>query len=59
VGSPVAAGVFRPDAHGSAAVLNPPLSRGLEAKTFAVTLEPATGSHEAPRGQAVIVGAGE
>jgi anti-sigma-K factor RskA len=58
-GSPVAAGLFRPDTHGGAAVLNPPLSRGLEAKTFAVTLEPATGSHEAPRGQPVIVGAGE
>jgi anti-sigma-K factor RskA len=58
-GSPVAAGLFRPDSHGGAAVLNPPLSPGLEAKTFAVTLEPATGSHEAPRGQAVIVGAGE
>jgi anti-sigma-K factor RskA len=58
-GSPVAAGLFRPDSHGGAAVLNPPLSPGLEARTFAVTLEPATGSHEAPRGQAVIVGAGE
>jgi anti-sigma-K factor RskA len=58
-GSPVAAGLFKPDAHGGAAVLNPPLSRGLEAKTFAVTLEPASGSHEAPRGQPVIVGAGE
>ncbi len=58
-GKPVAAGLFRPDPHGSAAVLNPPLSPGLEAKTFAVTLEPAAGPHEAPRGQAVIVGAGE
>jgi anti-sigma-K factor RskA len=58
-GNPVAAGLFRPDAHGGAAVLNPPLSPGLDAKTFAVTLEPATGSHDAPRGQAVIVGAGE
>jgi anti-sigma-K factor RskA len=58
-GSPVAAGLFRPDTHGGAAVVNPPLSPGLEAKTFAVTLEPATGSHEAPRGQPVIVGAGE
>ena len=58
-GSPVAAGLFRPDAHGGAAVVNPPLSPGLEAKTFAVTLEPASGSHESPRGQAVIVGAGE
>ncbi len=58
-GSPVAAGVFRPDAHGSAAVLNPPLYNGLEAKTFVVTLEPAGGSHEAPRGTPVIVGVGE
>jgi len=58
-GNPVAAGLFRPDTHGGAAVLNPPLSIGLEAKTFAVTLEPVSGSHEAPRGQAVIVGAGE
>lgn len=58
-GSPVAAGLFRPDAHGGAAVLNPPLARGLDAKTFAVTLEPESGSHDAPRGQAVIVGAGE
>ena len=58
-GNPVAAGLFRPDAHGGAAVLNPPLSPGLDAKTFAVTLEPATGPHDAPRGQAVIVGAGE
>jgi anti-sigma-K factor RskA len=58
-GSPVAAGLFRPDAHGGAAVLNPPLARGLEAKSFAVTLEPESGSHDAPRGQAVIVGAGE
>ncbi len=58
-GSPVAAGLFRPDTHGSAAVLNPPLPAGAEAKTFAVTLEPEGGSHEAPRGQPVIVGAGE
>jgi len=58
-GSPVAAGLFRPDSHGGAAVLNPPLPTRLEAKTFAVTLEPATGSHDAPRGPAVIVGAGE
>jgi anti-sigma-K factor RskA len=58
-GSPVAAGLFRPDTHGGAAVLNPPLTRGLEAKTFAVTLEPESGPHDAPRGQAVIVGAGE
>ena len=58
-GSPVAAGLFRPDAHGGAAVLNPPLPTGVEAKTFAVTLEPVSGSHDAPRGPAVIAGSGE
>ncbi|HEX9111235.1 MAG TPA: hypothetical protein VF845_07115 [Terriglobales bacterium] len=40
-------------------VVNPPLPEGVEAKTFAVTLEPESGSHEAPRGTPVIVGAGE
>jgi anti-sigma-K factor RskA len=58
-GNPVPAGVFRPDEHGGAAVLNPPLPQGVQAKSFAVTLEPASGSHETPSGQFVIVGAGE
>jgi anti-sigma-K factor RskA len=58
-GPPIAAGLFRPDLHGSATVVNPPLPEGVEAKTFAVTLEPASGSHEAPRGTPVIVGVGE
>ena len=58
-GPPVAAGLFRPDAHGSATVVNPPLPAGIEAKTFVVTLEPQSGSHEAPRGSAVISGQGE
>jgi len=57
--APIAAGLFKPDAHGSATVVNPPLPAGVEAKNFAVTLEPERGSHEAPRGTAVIVGAGE
>jgi anti-sigma-K factor RskA len=59
VGAPVPAGLFRPDAYGSATVVNPPLPAGVEAKTFAVTLEPESGSHEAPRGQAVMAGMGE
>jgi len=58
-GAPIAAGLFKPDAHGSATVVNPPLPEGVEAKNFAVTLEPESGSHEAPRGTAVIVGTGE
>ncbi len=57
-GAPIAAGLFKPDAHGSATVVNPPLPEGVEAKNFAVTLEPESGSHEAPRGTPVIMGAG-
>ena len=58
-GAPIAAGLFRPDARGSATVVNPPLPPGVEAKNFAVTLEPESGSHESPRGTPVIVGVGE
>jgi anti-sigma-K factor RskA len=58
-GAPIAAGLFKPDRRGGASVVNPPLPVGVEAKTFAVTLEPDSGSHEAPRGTFVIVGIGE
>jgi anti-sigma-K factor RskA len=58
-GPPIAAGLFKPDARGSATIVNPPLPEGVEAKNFAVTLEPESGSHEAPRGTPVIVGVGE
>ncbi len=58
-GAPIAAGLFKPDAHGSATLVNPPLPEGVEAKNFVVTLEPESGSHEAPRGTPVIVGIGE
>jgi anti-sigma-K factor RskA len=58
-GAPIAAGLFKPDARGSATVVNPPLPAGVEAKNFAVTLEPESGSHESPRGTPVIVGVGE
>jgi anti-sigma-K factor RskA len=57
--APIAAGLFKPDAHGSATVVNPPLPQGVAAKNFAVTLEPEGGSHESPRGTPVIVGVGE
>ena len=57
--APIAAGLFKPDARGSATVVNPPLPEGVEAKNFAVTLEPESGSHESPRGTPVIVGVGE
>jgi anti-sigma-K factor RskA len=58
-GAPIAAGLFKPDARGSATVVNPPLPDGVAAKNFAVTLEPESGSHAAPRGTPVIVGLGE
>jgi anti-sigma-K factor RskA len=58
-GAPIAAGLFKPDARGSATVVNPPLPEGIAAKNFVVTLEPESGSHEAPRGTPVIVGLGE
>lgn len=56
-GAPIAAGLFKPDAKGNATVVNPPgLPAGVEAKTFAVTLEPASGPHDAPRGTGVMQG---
>jgi len=55
-GAPIPAGLFKPDANGSASVVNPPLPAGVEAKAFAVTLEPESGSHDAPRGTAVMAG---
>jgi len=56
-GPPIAAGLFKPDAKGNATVVNPPgLPAGVEAKTFAVTLEPASGPHDAPRGPGVMAG---
>ena len=58
-GAPIAAGLFKPDARGNATVIDPPIPNGIEAKNFVVTLEPESGSHEAPRGTPVIVGAGE
>jgi len=57
-GAPIAAGLFRPDAQGGAMVVNPPLPGNVEAKNFVVTMEPESGSHEAPRGTAVISGVG-
>lgn len=57
-GAPIPAGVFKPDAHGSATVINPPLPAGVEAKTFAITVEPEAGSLT-PTPPIVMMGAGE
>ena len=42
--APMPAGLFRPDATGSASVVLPPLPAGIEAKAFGVTVEEAQGS---------------
>jgi anti-sigma-K factor RskA len=57
-GAPIPAGVFKPDAHGSATVVNPPLPAGTEAKAFAITIENEAGS-PTPTMPIVMMGAGE
>jgi anti-sigma-K factor RskA len=55
-GAPIPAGLFRPDSHGDATVVKPPLPAGVEAKAFAITIEPESGS-PAPTSQPIMVGA--
>jgi len=57
-GAPIPAGIFKPDAHGSATVINPPLPTGVEAKAFAITVEPASGL-PVPTMPILMIGAGE
>ncbi len=57
-GAPVPAGMFKPDAHGSATVVNPPLPSGMEAKAFAITVENASGA-STPTMPIVMMGTGE
>jgi len=57
-GAPIPAGVFKPDAHGSATVVNPPLPAGTEAKAFAITIENEAGA-STPTMPIVMMGAGE
>ena len=56
-GAPIPAGVFKPDAHGAAVVVNPPLPAGVEAKAFAITIEPEQGS-TTPTMPIVMMGSG-
>jgi len=58
VGAPIPAGVFHPDKRGSVTVVNPPLPPRAEAKAFAITVEPESGS-TGPTSQPILVGAGE
>jgi anti-sigma-K factor RskA len=57
-GNPIPAGMFKPDAHGSASVVNPPLPAGTEAKAFAITVENEAGS-ATPTTPILMMGAGE
>jgi anti-sigma-K factor RskA len=57
-GAPIPDGIFKPDAHGSATVINPPLPTGVEAKAFAITVEPESGS-SVPTMPILMIGAGE
>ena len=53
--APIPAGLFKPDARGSATVLTPPLPAGVAAKGFAVTIENEGGS-QAPTMPIVMAG---
>lgn len=53
---PIAVGVFKPDAHGNATLMMPPMAVGIAAKNFAVTVEPEGGS---PAPTSPIMMAGE
>jgi len=57
-GAPIPAGVFKPNARGSATVIDPPLPAGVEAKAFAITIEPEAGS-TTPTMPIVMLGSGE
>lgn len=56
-GAPIPAGVFKPDARGGAMVINPPLPVRVEAKAFAITIEPEQGS-TTPTMPIVMIGSG-
>src|SRR3982751_553589 len=53
--APIPAGVFKPNARGTVTVIKASLSTGIDAKTFAVTVEPEAGA-SAPTSQPVMVG---
>lgn len=54
-GAPVNAGVFKPDEHGNAIMLDHPLPGGVQPKTFALTVEDEAGSDK-PTSPIIIVG---
>ena len=54
--APVPAGLFRPDAAGSASLVLPQLPKGIAAKAFGVTIEKASGA-ETPTAPIILSGA--
>ena len=56
--APIPAGVFKPDAHGSATLVAPPMYDQAPAKAFAITIEPEGGS-QTPTPPIVMSGAGQ
>ena len=55
-GAPVAAGVFKPDEHGNAMMMDHKMPEGVEAKAFAITVEKEEGA-EHPTSPIVLMGA--
>jgi Anti-sigma-K factor rskA len=55
-GAPIPAGLFRPDASGSASVVLPPIPQGVPAKAFGITIENAGGSNT-PTAPIILSGA--
>ena len=56
--APIPAGLFRPDAAGSASVVLPPLPKGVPAKAFGVTIEKSEGS-DSPTAPIILSGAAD
>jgi anti-sigma-K factor RskA len=54
-GAPIPAGLFKPGPDGSATLIKPPLRVGVEAQTFAISVEPEAGS-PAPTSTPIMVG---
>jgi len=55
-GAPMPAGMFKPDEHGDAMMMDHPVPEGVQAKAFAITLEDEAGS-EKPTSPILLMGA--
>jgi hypothetical protein len=55
-GAPIAAGVFKPDDHGNAIMMDHKMPEGVQAKAFAITIENQQGSDK-PTSPIVLMGA--